>query len=288
MRTKWKFPVYFSGLVLAITATAVSCSRDSTAPQLQSVSSAVPQKAPEAQVSPSWAGQYHTEALAYVYSKLSKTGNLGTQSARCRVAIAAMKEFDKTYRKPSGGIGVADALLTDDVCTPVNVAGDIRSFDGDATPSYATAGISPHAVAMLEQIRWTIASHAGSSSIVSTVNAIQNMAVATLSPSEAAIVASAASVAISSAQYWGANSHNWRGLSPESGGLRTQLYTTAGIGTGLRASVADDCCGPIAAADVNAFMVSILSSWFEGPIAWESAAYRAAAASIVAALRWLF
>ena len=79
MRTKWKFPVYFSGLVLAITATAVSCSKDSTAPQSQSVSSAVAQKAPEAQVNPSWAGTYHTDALAYVYSKLSNAGNLGTQ-----------------------------------------------------------------------------------------------------------------------------------------------------------------------------------------------------------------
>ena len=148
MRTKWKFPVYFSGLVLAITATAVSCSRDSTAPQPQSVASVVPQKAPEAQVNPSWAGTYHTDALAYVYSKLSNAGNLGTQSARCRVAIAAVKEFDKSYRKQNGTIGLADAFLTDDVCSPVNAAGDVRPFDNEA-PSYARAGLSPQAAAML-------------------------------------------------------------------------------------------------------------------------------------------
>src|SRR5205823_6268639 len=139
-----KFPVYFSGLVLAITATAVSCSRDSTAPQTQSVSSAVPQKAPDAQVNPSCAGTYHTDALAFVYSKLSKTGNLGTQSARCRVAIAAVKEFNKSYRKQNGTIGVADAFLTDDVCKPVNAAGDTRPIDNE-TPSYARAGFSPQA-----------------------------------------------------------------------------------------------------------------------------------------------
>src|ERR1043165_8503232 len=145
MRTKWKFPVYFSGFVLAITATAVSCTRDSTAPQPPSVSTAVPQRAPDTQVNPSWAGTYHTDALAFVYSRLSKAGPLSTQSARCRVAIAAVKEFNKSYRKQNGSVGVADAFLTDDVCKPINAAGDIRAFD--ETPSYAKAGLSPQAAA---------------------------------------------------------------------------------------------------------------------------------------------
>ena len=285
MRTKWKFPVYFSGLVLAITATAVSCSRDSTAPQPQSVSSAVPQKAPDAQVNPSWAGTYHTDALAFVYSRLSRTSNLGTQSASCRIALAAMKEFNKSYRKQNGAIGVADAFLTDDVCKPVNAAGDVRAFD-DETPSYARAGVSPQAAAMLDHIRRAVSSGAGAASIVSTVNAIQNMAVATLSPSEAAIVAGAASLAISSTDYWSANSHNWRALSPMSGNLRTQLYTTAGIGAGIRTSM-DGGCG-IASADVTSFITSILYSWYFGPIGWEEAAVRAAIVSAIAGVRCLF
>jgi len=286
MRTKWKFPVYFSGLALAITATAVSCSRDSTAPQPQSVPSAVPQKAPDGQVNPSWAGTYHTDALAFVYSRLSKTSNLGTQSATCRIAVAAMKEFNKSYRKQNGAIGVADAFLTDDACKPVNAAGNIRAFDNE-TPSYARAGLSPQAAAMLEQIRRSVASAAGATSIVSTVNGIQNMAVATLSPAEAAIVAGAASLAISSTDYWSANSHNWRALSPASGSLRTQLYTTAGIGTGIRTSYYDDGCG-IASADVTSFITSILYSWYFGPIGWEEAAVRAAIVSAVAGLKCLF
>jgi hypothetical protein len=287
MRTKWRFPVYFSGLVLAITVTAVSCSRDSTAPQPQSVSTAVRQKAPEAQVNPSWAGTYHTDALAFVYSRLSKTGNLGTQSATCRIAVAAMKEFNKSYRKQNGAIGVADAFLTDDVCKPVNSAGDVRAFDNE-TPSYARAGLSPQAAAMLEHIRRAIASGAGATSIVSTVNAIQNMAVATLVPAEAAIVAGAASLAISSTDYWSANSHNWRGLSPVYGGLRTQLYTTAGIGTGIRTSVVDDGGCGIASADVTSFITSILYSWYFGPVGWEEAAVRAAIVSALAGLKCLF
>ncbi|MFN2602361.1 MAG: hypothetical protein ABR582_06335 [Gemmatimonadaceae bacterium] len=286
MRTKWKFPVYFSGLVLAITATAVSCSRDSTAPTPESLSTAVPQKAPEAQVNPSWAGTYHSDALTYVFSKLSKGGNLGTQSARCQVAVAAVKEFNKSYRKSNGAIGVADAFLTDDACKPVNAAGDVQAFDNE-TPSYARAGLSPQAVAMLEHIRQSVASTANATSIVSTVNAIQNMAVATLSPAEAAIVAGAASLAISSTDYWSVNSHNWRSLSPVSGGLRTQLYTTAGIGTGFRTSFVDDGCG-IASADVTSFITSILYSWYFGPIGWEEAAVRAAIVSAVAGLRCLF
>ena len=287
MRTRWKFPVYFSALVFVITATAVSCAKDSTAPQLQSVSTAAPEKAPEAQVNPSWAGTYHTDALAFVYSRLSKTSNFGTQSASCRIAIAAMKEFNKSYRKQNGTIGVADAFLTDDVCKTVNAAGDIRAFDNE-TPSYASAGLSPQAAAMLEHIRRAVASQAGATSIVSTVNAIQNMAVATLSPSEAAIIAGAASLATSSTDYWSANSHNWRGLSPMSGGLRTQLYTTAGIGTGIRTSVGDDDGCSIASADVTSFITSILYSWYFGPVGWEEAAVRAAIVSAIAGLKCLF
>ena len=287
MRTKWKFPVYFTGLVVAFTATAVSCSRDSTAPQSQSVSSAVPQKAPEGHVNPNWAGTYHTDALAFVYSRLSKTSNLGTQSATCRIAVAAMKEFNKSYRKQNGAIGVADAFLTDDVCKPVNAAGDIRAFDNEA-PSYARAGLSPQGAAMLEHIRRAVASGGGATSIISTVNAIQNMAVATLSPAEAAIVAGAASLAISSTDYWSANSHNWRILSPVSGGLRTQLYTTAGIGAGIRTSVAEDGDCAIASADLTSFITSILYSWYFGPIGWEEAAVRAAIVSALAGLKCLF
>ena len=287
MRTKWKFPVYFSALVLAITATAVSCSRDSTAPQPQSGSTAVPEKAPEAQVNPSWAGTYHTDALAFVYSRLSKTSNPGTQSASCRIAVAAVKGFNKSYRKQNGAIGVADAFLTNDVCNPVNAAGDIRAFDNE-TPSYARAGLSPQAAAMLEHIRRAVASGAGAALIVSTVNAIQNMAVATLSPAEAPIVAGAASLAISSTDYWSANSHNWRGLSPVVGGLRTQLYTSAGIGTGIHTSVVDDGDCGIASADVTSFITSILYSWYFGPVGWEEAAVRAAIVSALAGLKCLF
>ena len=283
MRTKWQFPVYFSGLVLAITATAVSCSNDeSTAPQ----SSVVAQKAPETQVNPSWPGQYHTDAVSFVFSKLSKAGNLATQAAGCRVAIAAIKEFDKSYRKPSGVSGVADAFVSEDVCTQVNSAGDIRAVDESATPRYAASGLSPQAVALLEQIRRSVSSNVGGSSMVSTVNAIQNMAVATLNPAEAAVVAGTASVAINSAQYWGDNSHNWRALSPESGGLRTQLYTSSTFGTGLRTSIDDGGCG-IVAADAVAFLQSILYSWYFGPIGWEEAAVRSVIASTLAALRCL-
>jgi len=286
MRMKWKLPIYFSGVVVAITAAAVSCSRDSTAPQPQSVSSALPQKAPEAQLNPSWAGAYHSDALAFVYAKLSKTSNLTTQSATCRIAVAAMKEFNRSYRKPNGAVGVADGFLTDDVCKPVNAAGDIRAFDNE-TPSYAGAGLSPQAAAMLEHIRRAVASRAGATSIVSTVNAIQNMAVATLSPAEAATVAGAASLAISSIDYWSANSSNWRALSPVSGRLRTQLYTTAGIGTGIRTSVDADGCA-IVSADITSFITSVLYMWYFGPIGWEEAAVRAGIVSAIAGLKCLF
>jgi hypothetical protein len=114
------------------------------------------------------------------------------------------------------------------------------------------------------------------------------MAAATLGPTEAAIVAGAASLAISSADYWSANSRNWRGLAPTSAGLRTQLYTTGGIATGIRTSVVDDGGCGIASADVTSFLTSIIYSWYFGPIGWEEAAVRAAIVSAIAGLRCMF
>jgi hypothetical protein len=295
MRTNWKFPVYFGALVLALTATVVSCSKDSTAPQGQSASAnahLVQQKAQDAQASYKWPGKYHTDALAHVYSKLAQANKRGTKAEKCRVAIAALKEFDKSFRKDAKSTGVADAFLSDEVCGPPGATGDIPQFGGQSGPSPAAAGFSPLAASMLDQIRNITSTHTSSASIVSTVAGIQNSAAAKLNPAEAGAVTASGSVAISSAEYWDANADNWRGLSSTPGVIRNQLYTTANADgsrsavapTRPRTSISAGCC-EIGYADVTTFISSLLYGWWSGIFDLEQAAVRATIASIIAALR---
>jgi hypothetical protein len=287
---KWKLPVYFGVLLLGLTATVVSCSKDSTAPQgsVSASARAAQQKAQDSQESYKRAGKYHTDGLAYVYSKLAQTSKRSTKAERCRVAIAALKEFDRSLRN-----GKSSGFVSDDVCGPVGGTGDIPQFGDQSVPSYAGAGFSPAAASMIDEIRNVTSSHTSSASVVSTVARVQNSAAATLYPAEAGAVAALGSVAVSSAEYWEANADKWRGLSSAPGAIRNQVITTGPDGAkspGLlatpRASVAP-CCGGIATADFTAFLSAILQGWFAGIFDLEQAAMRATVASIVAGLRSL-
>lgn len=293
MRRKWKLPVYFGALVLALTATVVSCSKDSTAPQssVRAGAQAAQQKSQDSQESSKRAGKYHTDALTYVYSKLSQTNKRSAKGEKCRVAMAALKEFDKSFRKDAR----STAFVADDVCGTPGTTGDIPPFGEVSVPSLAGAGFSPLAASMLTEIGNVTNTHTSSSSVVSAVTGVQNSAGAKLNPAEAGAVAAAGSVAISSAEYWEANAEKWRGLSSTPGVIRKQISTTgadgtksAGLLTRPRTSLSSNCCGGIAAADITTFISSILQGWFMGAFDVEQAAYRATVASIIAGLRLIF
>lgn len=297
MRKKWKLPVYFGALVLASTATIVSCSKDATAPVRQStLAGAQPdQQKSQEQERYKRAGKYHTDALAYVYSKLAQANKRGTKTEKCRVAIAALKDFDKSFRKAAGSTPLSVAFPSDDVCAPVGATGDIAAFGAQSGPSFAGSRFSPLAGSMLEQIQNVSSYSTSSSSIASSVTAIQNSAAARLNPAEAGAVTALGSVAISSAEYWNANADKWRGLSSGTGAIHKQISTTQTDGTksavlpaGPRASAASGCCAGIAAADISTFAGALLQGWFLGAFDLEQAATRATVASIIAGLRWLF
>ena len=292
MRMNWKLPVYFGALALALTATVVSCSKDSTAPQGQSMSAdarVARQKTQDTQASNKWAGKYHTDALEYVYSKLAQTNRHGTKAEKCRVAVAALKEFDKSVRKD----GKSTAFVSDDVCGPPGSTGDVPEF-GESVTSFAGTGFSPVAASILDQIQSVTKSYSSSSSVESAVTGLQNSAAAKLNPSEAAAVAALGSVAISSAQYWESNAEKWRALSPGPGVIRKQINATGADGAKSpfparpRALYSSYCCEGIAAADISTFASAILQGWFLGAFDLEQAAYRAAVASMIQGLRQLF
>lgn len=289
MRMKWKYPMYFSSLVVAIAFTAVSCSDSSTAPQPTANASNGPQvtyqKLPDLQASFNWPGRYHTEALAQIYGKLSR-GQQGTSKAdKCRVAVGALKEFDRSFSKDGKAKGIADDFLTADFCS------------GDPSQQFAVtnalieknSGFSPQALSSFHHILDVLDSKTSAAAMVSSVKGIEGAASRTLSANEAAAVVSLGSVAISSVQYWDANSVKWEALSP--GGVSNQLYT--GIrpsGTLLftpagapRRSISAD---PIMKADASAFLSSMLVGWFLGAADLEVSIIRATVASTIAALHF--
>jgi hypothetical protein len=295
MRTNWKFPAYFGGLVLALVATAVSCSDESTAPQRMSAkgeSVPVQQKTQNPQDKYDWPGKYHTDALAYVYSKLARANRASSKPEKCRIAIGALKEFNKSFSKDGKSTGIADDFLSVDPCTQIDVAGGVPSLTPALNP--AGTGLSPKAISMVQQIMSVISSNPSAGAVVSAVTGIENDARSSLSAAEAGAIISMGSVARSSAQYWSANSAKWRELSSNKGMAFNQLSigSTAffpNVATPPNTpqyTLGSDCCR-IGAADVSAFISSLITGWWMGSFDLELSAVRATIASIIAALQLL-
>ncbi len=287
MRIKWEYPIFLGGLLVALAATAVSCSKDSTSPGPTAVVREDPrlsqQKMRDLQDKYGWTGKYHTDALAHVYTKLSSGQSVSSRSEKCRTAVGALKEFNKSFSKDGKSKGIPDDFLSDDLCN-----GTVQP----AAPTHLTptSTLSPKATAMLQQIQNLFDSGASASAIVSNVNAIENAASESLSAVEAGAVVSLGSVAISSAQYWDANLANWRSVSSSGGVAYNQLPTSIRpSATLLRATpgvpgYSTASSTSIGEADVMAFFSALIAGWWMGALDIELAAVRAAIASMLAAL----
>jgi hypothetical protein len=286
MRFKWENPV-FLGLLMAVAATVVSCSKDSTSPAPTAVVRGEPrlaqQKLLDLQDRYGWTGKYHTDALAHIYSKLSH-GKAGSSKAeKCRGGVAALKEFNKSFSKDGKSKGVADDFLTtEDVCSGNSLAG-VQTQIG--TPP----GLSSKAAAMLRQIPDLFDSGASGATIVSRVTAIENDATGSLSAAEAAAVVSLGSVAISSAQYWNANLPSWRSAQVSGRTASDQLPTTIRGSMNLANPAANtprsstSGGASIGKADAFAFFTSLFAGWWMGVMDIEVSAIRAVIASMLAA-----
>jgi hypothetical protein len=290
MRIKWKYPVFLGGLLMALAATAVSCSKDSPSPGPTAVVREDPhllqQKMQDLQDKYGWTGKYHTDALAHVYGRLSRGKSVSSRSEKCRAAVGALKEFNKSFSKDGRSKGIPDDFVSDSLC---NGTGQPAANQPPAHLATSST-FSPKATAMLQQIQNLFDSGASASAIVSSVNAIENAASGSLSAAEAGAVVSLGSVAISSAQYWDASLANWRSLS--SGGRpaynqqptsirqsATLLHPAPGTpGYSMAGGVS------IGKADAIAFLSSLIAGWWMGAMDIEISAVRAAIASMMAAL----
>ena len=287
MRFKWEYPVFF-GLLVAVAATVVSCSKDSTSPTPAAVIRDEPQLAQQKlldlQDKYGWAGKYHTDALVHIHSKLSHGNPAASKADKCRAGIVALKEFNKSFSKDGKSKGVDDEFLAnEDPCA---------STFSTTLQIGTSSGLSPKGAAMVRQIADLFDSGASSATIVSKVKAIENDANESLGGFEAGAVVGAGSVAISSAQYWSANLASWRTPSPAgtSASLQIPLIGRSSVSLvnpaagGPRLDESAESGGGIGKADFTAFVTSLLAGWWMGGWDIEVAAIRAVIASMIAAM----
>lgn len=286
MRFKLEYPVVL-GLLVAVAATVVSCSKDSTSPTPATVIRDEPQLAQQKlldlQDKYGWAGKYHTDALVHIHNKLSHGNSATSKADKCRAGIVALKEFNKSFSKDGKSKGVDDQFLAnEDPCAST------FSTTLQIGPS---SGLSPNGAAMVRQIADLFDSGASSATIISKVKAIENDANESLSGFEAGAVVGAGSVAISSAQYWSANLASWRTASSAGApaSLQIPLIGRSSISlanpaaNGPRRNESAESGGGIGKADFTAFVTTLLAGWWLGGWDIEAAAIRAVIASMMAA-----
>ena len=296
MRMKWKLPVYFSGLVLAIATTAVSCSKDSTAPEQSVTAVASPrmtqQTVQDLQAQYGWMGRFHTEGLEYVYKKLSQSPR-ASKAEKCKIAVQAIREFARTFSKAPGSQGIATNLGVDDACSASSQLSVSQQRQIGANPQQLKPrnALSSQASSLMYQIQSVFDADMSLSASEGTIYYLEGVAAGTLSPSEAGAVIGVGSIAISSAEYWNANLNVWQSGSS----LLVSAYNRVSSGTQPAASVLASPAGApryglsatgkkILKADVSAAVSTLVRAWFLGAADLEAAAYSATVASAMAAI----
>jgi len=280
MRTRTTWIVVMLLGVVVTSITAISCSPDSTSPvqSERGKSQAVSPQSRSLQEQYAWVGQYHNDALAYALTKV-KASKRTAKYDRCKVGLAALKDFQKAYRKEGRSAIFDDLTLTDGMCEAAAAGnfGASASLGGIGTrrPSHDISPVANNYMDQLVTQTYTATTIPGLSF---AVNKIVNQASASVVPLEAAAVASAGSVEISSATYWDANEGSW-----SDGGQLAYNRGTVEILPGGPVNMSDRT-RRILRADIAAAIATLLTDWWQGEAAVGKACIRAAAASFIAAV----
>jgi hypothetical protein len=266
--------------VVVTSITAISCSPDSTSPVQgeRGNSQAVGTQSRSLLEQYAWVGQYHNDALAYALTKV-KASKRTSKYDRCKVGLAALKDFQKAYKKEGRTAVFDDLTLTDGMCEAAAVGNFAASASlggiGNRRPSHDISSVANNYMNQLVTQTYTATTIPGLSF---AVNKIVNQAEASVVPLEAAAVASVGSVEISSASYWDANEGSW-----SNGGQLAYNRGTVEILPGVPVNMGDRT-RRILRADVAAAISTLLADWWMGEVAVSKACIRAAAASFIAAI----
>lgn len=223
-------------------------------------------------------GKFHNDALANALVKIRASKKL-TKLDRCRVGLAAIKDFARQYKKSDGSSFVVDPVVIDGMCDAAATTG----FAESRASLFNPANISSSASGYMDDINTAVDYSASLPAYSFAVNRIQNEAEETLGAGslETNAVFATGSVGVSSEEYWIANESSW------SGGTPLQTAHLAPTGTGLQNQVSSRT-KRIIRADVSAAIAVLVREWWMGDLAIEKAMFQAAAASMIAGISVLF
>ncbi|MEO5590285.1 MAG: hypothetical protein ABIS03_11915 [Gemmatimonadaceae bacterium] len=286
MRTRLTRIAMTLAVIAAPSLTAVSCKSDSTAPASNPTGDNPSLARDRRDTTYAWMGQYHNQALAYGFEKIKQSKD-GSTLDRCKAGLAALKDFQKAFRKPGGTRLINDLTIVDGACEEAARRSSIRPSNAlQADELRLRTDISVEGQQYLTQILNAIDQANSANELSMSVARIRNSAAASLGGFEAGAVAGAGSIAVSSAGYWEQNEEAW-GIYTETPYSRgVDKLPSFNLGIAPPSGVAYSF-GPrgktLLKIDAAAAVAVLLVDWWMGEFVFEKAAIRGAAASFAAA-----
>jgi len=288
MRTRSHPVALMIAMIVGFSLTAVSCSPEATTPGRISDDggrSGV-QTAQSLHDQYAWTGKYHNDALAYAAKKISESKQL-SKFAKCQVGLAALKDFQKAFRKSGGNAVFGDLTITDGMCEAANSLSNRVAAARSVAPvsNGPRQDISVFANDYMNQISYQVDVASSVEDLASAVAGIENQAAGSVSALEAAAVVSSGSIAVSSAGYW-TSAEGTATLDEPAPYARTSNVVIENLGDLTPRAVIgiSPRTKRIIKADVIAAVSILLKEWFTGEAAIAKACITAAAASLIAGL----
>lgn len=252
---------FLATLALVVSGTIVACSDSPVAPD--TTLEAINEIRPLGPLTVATAGEYHNAFLDYSFPRVRKAlANGGGEQAGCRAIAQAMREFVVAVRIPADPHAIGDQIAGGR-CSQSSARkpdpGGRFSLAGDGTPS-------PGFDEMVAEMEYAVDAGYSVSTLTGLFDQKVAYARANFPTEEADVIAAAASVGISSVEYWNAN-------------YETQLAQ-------LKAEMEATATGPIATNPLGRSRRHD-ERWFTPPTEirpWKAAAIRVAKADLKGAV----
>lgn len=185
-------------LAILAAGTVVACSERVTAPDLFSTIAPARELSTLGPLTVSNAGAYHNAFLDFSFPRVKKAIGQGADHKQaCRVIAQAMRDFILAYRLDEDPRKIGDDIA-DSRCSASGRKGPAFSLTTDDTPS-------PEFDAVANEMVSAVESGLTAAELSPMFERKVAYARANLDPAEADIIAAAASVSLSSVEYWTAN-----------------------------------------------------------------------------------
>jgi hypothetical protein len=262
----------------SVTLLLAACSSDSTSPAQNNAALELSKSSENGASRYAWVGKYHNDALAHALIRMRAAKSL-SKLDRCKVGLAALKDFQKGYRKSDGSSIAVNPDIIDGMCDAAAASG----FASLRAGGFNQANISSAAAGYMNDIQSAVDNTSTLPAYSFAVNKIENSAQNLLGYGslETNAVFATGSLGVSSEEYWLANEGSW-----STGTVQPTVRLTAPgfapqyqVGSRTRT---------IIKADISAAISVLIYDWWMGDIAIEKALLKGAAASMIAGISLLF